>query len=58
MCELAKDMLCNDYNYRMKNVKSISNDSYNIAFDTNTATGNIIVDELIYKYRRFDLWAI
>ena len=57
-CELASDMICSDYGYRKKGVKSIKNDAYSIEFNPGSATGNIIVDNLISPYKRFDIWAV
>jgi hypothetical protein len=58
VCELASDMICSDYAYRKKGVKSIKNDAYAIEFNPGSATGNIIVDNLISPYKRFDIWAV
>ena len=58
VCELASDMICSDYIYRKKGVKSIKNDAYAIEFNPGSATGNLIVDNLISPYKRFDIWAV
>ena len=58
VCELASDMICSDYGYRKKGVKSIKNDAYSIEFTPGSATGNLIVDNLIAPYKRFDIWAV
>ena len=55
-CELVNDMLCSDFSYRVKGVKSIKNDAYSVDFKD--APINSIVDALIMPYRRFDLWAV
>jgi hypothetical protein len=57
-CELASDMICSDYVYRKKGVKSIKNDAYSIEFTPGSATGNLIADNLIAPYKRFDIWAV
>lgn len=50
---LVEDYLCNDFNIRNKNIGQLSNDSYNIKYgsDFSTGTGNLIVDNLIAKYK-------
>lgn len=58
VCELASDMICSDYGYRKKGIKSIKNDAYSIEFTPGSATGNLIVDNLIAPYKRFDIWAV
>lgn len=50
---LVEDYLCNDSNIRNKNIAELSNDSYNIKYgsDFSTGTGNLVVDNLIAKYK-------
>jgi len=50
---LVEDYLCNDFNIRNKNISQLSNDSYNIKYgsDFSTGTGNLVVDNLIAKYK-------
>jgi hypothetical protein len=50
---LVEDYLCNDFNIRNKNIGQLSNDSYNIKYGSNfsTGTGNLVVDNLIAKYK-------
>jgi hypothetical protein len=50
---LVEDYLCNDSNIRNKNIAELSNDSYDIKYasDFSTGTGNLIVDNLIAKYK-------
>jgi hypothetical protein len=50
---LVEDYLCNDFNVRNKNIGQLSNDSYNIKYASNfsTGTGNLLVDNLIAKYK-------
>jgi hypothetical protein len=55
-CELVNDMLCSDFSYRTKGVKSIKNDAYSVEFKD--APINEIVDALISGYKRFDMWAV
>jgi hypothetical protein len=54
---LVEDYLCNDFNIRNKNIAELSNDSYDIKYgkDFATGTGNLIVDNLlsIYKQPRY-----
>lgn len=49
---LVEDYLCNDFNIRNKNISKLSNDSYDLTYATNSATGtgNLIVDKLIADY--------
>lgn len=51
---LVNDYLCNDFNIRNKNIAELSNDSYNIKYgsDAATGTGNLTVDNLISHYRQ------
>jgi hypothetical protein len=51
--QLVEDYLCNDFNVRNKNIGQLSNDSYNIKYGSNfsTGTGNLLVDNLIAKYK-------
>lgn len=56
--ELINDMLCSDFNYRNRGIKSVKNDSYSIEYETGSTTGNAIVDSLLAPYKRFDLWAV
>jgi hypothetical protein len=49
-------MLCSDFSYRTKGVKSIKNDAYSVEFKD--APINEIVDALISGYKRFDMWAV
>lgn len=58
VCELVTDMVCSDYEYRNKNIKSIKNDSYSVEFAQGSSTGNKIADSLIAPYKRFDIWAV
>lgn len=58
VCELVTDMICSDYEYRNKNIKSIKNDAYSVEFAQGSSTGNKIVDSLIAPYKRFDIWAV
>jgi hypothetical protein len=50
---LVEDYLCNDFNIRNKNISELSNDSYNIKYgsDFATGTGNLTVDNLIAHYK-------
>lgn len=50
---LVNDYLCNDFNIRNKNISQLSNDSYNIKYgeDSATGTGNLLVDNLLSTYR-------
>lgn len=50
---LVEDYLCNDSNIRNKNIVELTNDSYDIKYsaDFSTGTGNLIVDNLIAKYK-------
>lgn len=54
---LVEDFLCNDFNIRNKNIAQLSNDSYDIKYggDAATGTGNLLVDNLLsyYKQPRF-----
>lgn len=49
---LVEDYLCNDFNIRNKNIAQLSNDSYDIKYapDSATGTGNLMVDNLLAKY--------
>ncbi len=49
---LVEDYLCNDFNIRNKNIAELSNDSYNIKYgsDLATGTGNLMVDNILAKY--------
>lgn len=49
---LVEDYLCNDFNIRNKNISKLSNDSYDLTYATNaaTGTGNLLVDKLIADY--------
>lgn len=51
---LVNDYLCNDFNIRNKNISQLSNDSYDIKFaaDAATGTGNLTVDNLLAHYRQ------
>lgn len=51
---LVNDYLCNDFNIRNKNIAQLSNDSYDIKYaaDAATGTGNLTVDNLIAHYRQ------
>lgn len=51
---LVEDYLCNDSNIRNKNIVELSNDSYDIKYasDFATGTGNLIVDSLLAEYRQ------
>lgn len=50
---LVNDYLCNDFNIRNKNISQLSNDSYDIKYgaDSATGTGNLLVDNLLSTYR-------
>lgn len=50
---IVEDYLCNDFNIRNKNIAELSNDAYDIKYasDFSTGTGNLIVDNLIAKYK-------
>ena len=50
---LVEDYLCNDFNIRNKNIAELSNDSYDIKYgsDFATGTGNLTVDNLIAHYK-------
>lgn len=50
---LVDDYLCNDFNIRNKNIVELENDSYNLKYgpDFATGTGNLTVDNLIAKYK-------
>lgn len=50
---LVEDYLCNDSNIRNKNIAELSNDSYDVKYasDFSTGTGNLLVDNLIAKYK-------
>jgi hypothetical protein len=50
---LVNDYLCNDFNIRNKNISQLSNDSYDIKYgaDSATGTGNLLVDNLIAHYK-------
>ena len=50
---LVNDYLCNDFNIRNKNISQLSNDSYDIKYgaDSATGTGNLLVDNLLAPYR-------
>jgi hypothetical protein len=49
---LVEDYLCNDFNIRNKNIAQLSNDSYDIKYgaDSATGTGNLMVDNILAKY--------
>ena len=51
---LVEDYLCNDASIRNKNIVELSNDSYDIKYaaDFATGTGNLIVDSLLSEYRQ------
>lgn len=50
---LINDYLCNDFNIRNKNISQLANDSYDIKYgaDSATGTGNLLVDNLIAHYK-------
>lgn len=52
---LVEDYLCNDFGIRNKNISKLSNDSYDITYSSNSATGtgNLLVDKLISDYMNF-----
>jgi hypothetical protein len=58
--ELINDLLCNDYIYRNKGLKSIQNDAFNIQFADGmlSGTGNLYVDALLAPYKVWNLKAI
>lgn len=51
---IVEDYLCNDFNVRNKNIGQLSNDSYEIKYggDFATGTGNLLVDNLLSYYRQ------
>lgn len=51
---LVDDYLCTDFNIRNKNIAELTNDSYDIKFaaDAATGTGNLTVDNLLAHYRQ------
>jgi hypothetical protein len=56
--ELVNDMLCSDFNYKNRGVKSVKNDAYTIEFQPGTGIGSVLVESLIAPYKRLDLWAV
>lgn len=50
---LVSDYLCNDFNIRNKNISQLTNDSYDIKYNTNSATGtgNLLVDNLLSPFK-------
>jgi hypothetical protein len=58
--ELVNDMLCSDFSYRNKGLKSVKNDSFDIQFQDGmqTSSGNLLVDSILSEFKRFDVWAI
>ena len=56
--ELVNDMLCTDFTYRNKKIKSIKNDSFTVELNPTSGTGNAIVDSILAGYQRWDMWAI
>ena len=58
--ELVNDILCSDFSYRNKGLKSIKNDSFDIQFQDGmmNGTGNVLVDSLIAPFKRFEIRAI
>lgn len=58
--ELINDMMCSDFNYRNKGIKSIKNDAFDVQFQDSVilGTGNVMVDALISPYKKFELKAI
>lgn len=56
--ELVNDMLCSDFNYKNRGVKSIKNDAYTVEFLPGNGIGSVLVESLIAQYNRFDLWAV
>lgn len=58
--ELINDMLCNDYLYRNKGIKSIQNDSFTVQYADGmlNGTGNIYVDTILNRYKDWNLKAI
>ena len=58
--DLINDMVCNDYIYRNKGLKSMKNDSFDIQFADGmlNGTGNLYVDKVLEKYKVWNLRAI
>lgn len=58
--ELINDMMCSDFNYRNKGIKSIKNDAFDVQFQDSVilGTGNVMVDALISPYKKFEIKAI
>jgi hypothetical protein len=56
--ELVNDMLCSDFNYKNRGVKSVKNDAYAVEFVPGNGIGSVLVESLISQYNRFDLWAV
>jgi hypothetical protein len=56
--ELVNDMLCSDFNYKNRGVKSVKNDAYTVEFQPGMGIGSVIVESLIAPYKRLDLWAV
>lgn len=56
--ELVNDMLCSDFNYKNRGVKSVKNDAYTVEFVPGNGIGSVLVESLISQYNRFDLWAV
>lgn len=56
--ELVNDMLCSDFNYKNRGVKSVKNDAYTVEFLPGNGIGSVLVESLISHYNRFDLWAV
>lgn len=50
---LVNDYLCNDFNIRNKNIAQLTNDSYDVKYAANaaTGTGNLVVDNLLSPFR-------
>jgi hypothetical protein len=51
-------MLCSDFNYKNRGVKSVKNDAYTVEFMPGNGIGSVLVESLISQYNRFDLWAV
>jgi hypothetical protein len=56
--ELVNDMLCSDFNYKNRGIKSVKNDAYAVEFIPGNGIGSVLVESLISQYNRFDLWAV
>jgi len=57
---LVEQFLCQDFGYRSKGIKSISNDAFSLSFadSISLGSGNIFVDSLLAQYKKFNFRAI